>query len=141
MILRKRLKLNGQMCEAGTPITDEMKAAFGRHRLKIWWEAGIIERSDFEAPVSAAARAAREASGPMRHVGNGWYEVDTSEGTQKVRGKKSAEELLAAQAITSDPETPETEEESPTSERSDIVDETEEPESEETDPEGEQDED
>jgi len=114
MVFRKSRKLGlcGQeRCEPGDPVTEEMKQVLGRHRLKMWWEAGMIELLP-EAPERSAEKPKKSESpaapdkdpestedalqpGSMKHTGGGWYDVVLLDGSeQRVRGKKNAKALL-----------------------------------------------
>lgn len=108
----RKLQLCGQeRCEPGDPVTEEMKQALGRHRLKMWWEAGMIEllveapesseveSKDKESPAAPEKKPESTedplSSGSMEHTGGGWYLVTLADGSeQKVRGKKNAKALL-----------------------------------------------
>lgn len=91
----------------GDPVTDEIVAALGRHRLKMWWEAGYIELAEYEAPKPHALQLEEQHAigncldGPelpaeaIVHTGGGWYDVTFPDGsTERVHGKKRAEKLL-----------------------------------------------
>lgn len=115
MVFRKSRKLGlcgAERCEPGDLVTDEMKAALGRHRLKMWWEAGMIELLAEEPELSqgdeasekgpAASEDSNESPeeslepGSMKHTGGGWYDVVLPDGSQqRVRGKKNAKALLS----------------------------------------------
>lgn len=109
MIFRKSRKLGlcgVERCEPGMPVTEEMKEVLGRHRLKMWWESGMLELLA-EAPVPSPDEdpAAPDDSGDspeeplepgsMKHTGGGWYDVVLPDGSkQRIRGKKNAQALL-----------------------------------------------
>ena len=113
MVFRKSRKLGlcgVERCEPGDPVTEEMKMALGRHRMKMWWEAGMLELREGsqlarepelepEAPASPPADESPELESPglpcMVHEGGGWYEVILVDGSKhRVRGKKAAEAFL-----------------------------------------------
>lgn len=111
MVFRKRRKFalgkDGYM-SPGDPVTDEIVAALGRQRLKMWWEAGYIELAEYEAPKPHAVQQAEQhaigncldgpdcSPEPLAHIGGGWYDVTLPDGsTERVHGKKKAEQLLA----------------------------------------------
>lgn len=51
LIFSKRMKLGCcgvDVVNPGDPVTEEMKAALGRNRLKLWWEAKRVELADFD---------------------------------------------------------------------------------------------
>lgn len=87
MVWRKSRKLGlcgAERCEPGDPVTEEQKQALGRYRLKMWWEAGMMELL-VEEPQEPS----------MTHTGGGWYDVVLADGSKhRVRGKKKAKALL-----------------------------------------------
>lgn len=102
LVFRKRLALgfttaDGEridVVQPGDPVTDEMKAAFGKHRFKVWWRGGFIELAP--EPITEAVD---EVPPTVEETGKGWYTVRYPDGTSKrVRGKKAVEALLGAQS-------------------------------------------
>lgn len=92
MVLRRRMKLGGEWVEGGTVLSDELVAKMGRHRLRVWWEANVIELAPEEKAENEAAVASDR---PIRHTGGGWYDVDLPDGsTERVHGKAAAEAML-----------------------------------------------
>lgn len=113
MVWRKSRKLGlcgAERCEPGDPVTEEQKQALGRYRLKMWWEAGMMELlveepqpSQEDAPEKDGPAADSDGKGPessaqepsMTHTGGGWYDVVLADGSEhRVRGKKKAKALL-----------------------------------------------
>ncbi len=94
LIFRKRMKLG--MCGVdvvsfGDPVTEDMKQQLGRHRLKMWWEAQMIQIADegtcFDGPSNDFANP--------EPLGSGWFAVTMPDGqVKKIRGKEKALELL-----------------------------------------------
>jgi len=92
----------------GEVMPEWVQAKLGVYRLRMWWRSGWIALADWEAPRPTAREVAEEPAqvrtedevvteprGSMRHLGGGVYEVTLPGGeTQKVRGKKAAQELL-----------------------------------------------
>jgi hypothetical protein len=43
LVFTKRVRLDAnRICEPGTPVTDEMRAELGEHRLRLWWTARVV---------------------------------------------------------------------------------------------------
>lgn len=104
-VFRKNRKLGlcgVALCHKGMPVTQEMKDTLGKHKLRNWWDAGLIElatkqESVEQENVDKDHNLGGPAMGPaMKHMGAGWYEVTLEDGTvERVRGKKNAEDFLA----------------------------------------------
>ena len=91
--------------ERGQEVTEEMKQALGRHRLKMWWRAGWIGLADFSptasrpqadpVPAQPDPVSVEETAGSVKHLGGGWYDVTLPNGSvDRVHGKVSAQLLL-----------------------------------------------
>lgn len=92
----------------GEPVTKKMREKMGLHRLRRWWEAGVIAIADWEPP----RRNRRSATEPhVRKLGGPWFEVTLpGQDAERVRGKEAAELLVAgwleAQEQDDEPEQP-----------------------------------
>lgn len=86
----------------GELVTDEMREKMGLARLRRWWDAGVLERADFDPTVRGGVGEVKAAPVVPRksfavHIvpaSKGWYEVTAGDREPvKVRGKKKAEAL------------------------------------------------
>ncbi len=99
-VFLKRAKLGG-VCGVhdvvpGDPMTKEMAAVLGSHRLKVWWEARFIGTAEYAVAVGMAKQLPRTNMEAVQATGRGWFAVTLPDGsTKKVRGRRAAEELLA----------------------------------------------
>jgi hypothetical protein len=90
LVFLKKLKIGDGHVMPGDWVTDQHRRDLGLHRLRRWWEAGVIARADQELPRHLKEHPTVTA------VGGGWYEVLLVPGQQpkKVHGKKALEEVL-----------------------------------------------
>lgn len=95
-IFLRRMKLGvagHEYVNGGDPVTDEIRAVLGEHRLKVWWTARAIGSRDYA--VSIGIVPASKVSPKVRPTGRGWFEVTLPDGSlRKVRGREAAEQLL-----------------------------------------------
>lgn len=76
----------------GDPVTNAMREKLGLARLRIWWNAKIIERADFDPTVRGGISKTPAVQSGIVHTGRGWYTVTFDDGsTKRVRGKDKAE--------------------------------------------------
>lgn len=82
-VFRRSVLFNGERVQIGQPVD---KTALGvRHRLRLWWEARIVE-------LAPAARP----TGSVTPRGGPWFDVVLPDGSkQTVRGKAAAEALVS----------------------------------------------
>lgn len=89
-VFRKRMVLNCcgvDTTAPGDPVTDELRQAFGNHRLKVWWRGGFIE-------LAPEREDAPDEEIQVTATGKGWFTVTYPDGTTKrVRGREKAEAL------------------------------------------------
>lgn len=94
---RRKLGIPGhEVVQPGDPVTPEIREHLGterrlRHRLKTWFDAGIVDMADWESP-----RDQRQRGGPtITHSGSGWYVVTVGDHPpQRVRGEDAARALV-----------------------------------------------
>ena len=109
LVFLKKLRMGDGQVLPGDPVTDEIREKLGLHRLRRWWEAGVIARADQPLPnhIQRAMAPAAEpeveepveetvVSYPVVREGKGsWFEVEVAEGDiRKVNGQKALDELL-----------------------------------------------
>lgn len=89
-VWRKGLTYAGQRVEAGDVVPDGLLKPT---KLRRFWESGVIELAEFEAPDVATGRP----RGPVvTHTGGGWYDVllPGREEPVRVKGRAAAEEVV-----------------------------------------------
>ena len=67
LVLMRNMSFNGVEMKAGDLLTEEMRAKLGPYKLKLWWEAQIIQIQDHvpaKPEVMAAAPAKQEEPKP-----------------------------------------------------------------------------
>lgn len=73
LVLMKNMTFNGVSMKAGDVLSDEMRAALGPYKLKLWWEAQMICIADHipakpevmaAAPAKVAKKKAKKAKKP-----------------------------------------------------------------------------
>ncbi len=112
LIFAKRMTIRGygvDVAQPGDPVPQEMKDAFGKHRLKTWWDGGFIaiaepaeRKATRENPLEQSRKALSKDAGRtktpvlttgtldgVKHVGGGYYDVTTDGVTIRIRGKKN----------------------------------------------------
>lgn len=82
LIFAKKLRIGDGYVLPGEPVTQEHRDHLGLHRLRRWWEAGVIALAGKYPKVKS--------------LGNGWSEVIMGPGAraQRVHGKEALEDLL-----------------------------------------------
>ena len=61
LVLLKNLTFAGEKMQPGDPVTDAMRAKLGPHKLRLWWEAKVIEIR-MVAPTKPQVMAAKPAA-------------------------------------------------------------------------------
>ncbi len=93
LIFLKKLKLGDGFVLPGDPVTPEIREKLGLHRLRRWWDAGVLALAEAQAPNHV------EKTYPFVEKGKaGWYTVTLAEGESpcRIRGKDAVQELLAS---------------------------------------------
>lgn len=81
LIFAKKLKIGDGHVLPGDRVTDQHRKDLGLHRLRRWWEAGVLALAEYPK---------------ITDMGGGWHEVllGPDQEPKKVRGQKALEELI-----------------------------------------------
>lgn len=79
----------------GDPVTNAHREKLGLVRLRRWWEAQVIQRSDFDPTVRGGKSKTSPIIPGIVHTGRGWYTVTFDDGSiKRVRTKDKAEAVF-----------------------------------------------
>lgn len=99
MVFNRYLTVMGVEVKPGDPVSAELRAKLGPHRLKIWWTAGTVRLATFVPNPKPAAK--KPAPKPQLEVGiypkkkDQWLVVAPNGVKRLVKGEEAAKALLA----------------------------------------------
>ena len=99
LVFLKRLKMGDGQVVPGDPVTPAIREKLGLHRLRRWWDAGVICRTDQPLPrrIAALLKPAPQTDPIITRLGGPWMQVRMPDGSMhKVNGNKALARLIGA---------------------------------------------
>lgn len=99
LVFTKRLRMGDDpdkpFVMPGDPVTPEMRSKLGLHRLRHWWNAGVVERADVELRPTRHQPKQEKGLPRVEARSRGHYILHFADGSQeRLRGKAVLEARL-----------------------------------------------